>query len=240
VVLYFVLFTILSVVLEPSPKEQEILVMISILGAIFLGARFIAKFQRPAWSISLDEGKVVLKGTLTKRIPLKNIQFVHTGRALGMQSPQERKRTVPLTLEYSLRKKASIHLAPGEAQVCIDFLTNTAPWIGGMSVSGEYIVPKDPDAAVRFRRRASRFYLYAGVPALVLGIAAAISWTGMVIGLIERSGRWAMVAQQAAAIPMLIGYGLWNIRNYRKLQRMSAVTPSGAVTTSLPVKLTNQ
>ncbi len=92
------------------------------------------------------------------------------------------------------------------------------PWIGGIAVEGEAIMPRTPAAMAYVRKRAGRFYLYSGVPAVAIGIRAAIVKAGMRLGLVERGENWAMEAYQWSLIPMFVTYGLWSLRRYRVLR----------------------
>lgn len=182
------------------------------------------RYTPPWWSLEINANRLRLKTFKTLILALKDIQFVHAGHYIGMQSPEERRHSVPLTLELSSGQKERIFLRPSDAQTCINHMTAHCAWIGGVSVDGETILPREPKATMAILKRASRFYLYSGIPMTLLGLV------GLIVALSKGSALWhdsdnpITALYQLSAIPLVLGYGIWALAKYAGL--LKSQTPA--------------
>lgn len=172
----------------------------------------------PWWSVQLDTHEVVLKTIRSLRIPYESIELIQAGLQAGMQNKGHRSEAVPLTIEEHGGRKTKIYLAPADAQFCIEYLTRTCAWIGGLGVDGTAILPREPKARAAAKKRLGRMYLYSGLPALILSGVAMILILPHGTAIFRDSDNPAQVVVGLLAMFTLISYGLWAVKKYRNLQ----------------------
>jgi hypothetical protein len=212
------LMMVLLLTVQPGSVGDSTLYTVTAVLTLFLLVMALMRYPMPWWHLWIEADAVVLKTVIRRRIPLAEIVFIHAGSLYGLQGPDERKRAVPLTFESRNGSKERIFLVPTEAQACIDHLTGQCPWIGAMTVEGETLLPRDAQSVEATIKRAGRFYLYSGLPMLVLGVVALLTVLARGPGLLTEADNPAMVLYQVGLIPAVLGYGIWSLKKYRGLR----------------------